>query len=147
MLISTLDDIREILRITGIDAEVVHLYTAPQGKHSVYRHAMDLHSRGELDMGPLMNAAMADEAVRANKKAVPPYAQQLVKEFPRTAMDTLERISSLDDEDEFLEENKDFLEREVGCRIVVQSTDSDSLEDPGNKARQAIPGRVAIYVE
>jgi leucyl-tRNA synthetase len=124
MLISTLDDIREILRITGIDAKVVRLYTASQWKRAVHRHAIDLHSRGELDMGALMGAAMADEAVRTNKKDVPPFAQKLVMELPRTAPETVDRISSLEDEDEFLKENREFLEREIGCRVEVQSADS-----------------------
>jgi leucyl-tRNA synthetase len=147
LLVSTMDDIREILRITGIEPKVVRLYTAPAWKRTIHEAAVDMHSQGELDMGPLMKGAMSDPAVRANSKAVPPFAQQLVKDVPRTSPDVLERIASLPDEGEFLVENKDFIEREVGCPLEVVSADAPDLEDPGNKARQAVPGRVAIYVE
>ncbi|UCC94261.1 MAG: leucine--tRNA ligase [Thermoplasmata archaeon] len=147
MLVSTMDDIREILRITGIEPKVVRLYTSPAWKRTIHEAAVEMASRDELDMGPLMKGAMADPAVRANSKAVPPFAQQLVRDIPRTSSDVLERIASLPDETEFLLENKDFIEREVGCPVDVVAADDPDLEDPGNKAKQAVPGRVAIYVE
>ena len=147
LLVSTLDDIREILRITGIEPRVVRLYTAPPWKRAVHSAAVRMHSEGGLDMGHLMKAAMADPAARANTKAVPPFAQQLVKDLPRTSPDVLDRIAALPDEAEFLDENREFISREFGCAIEVAPVDSPDLEDPGNKARLAVPGRVAIYVE
>jgi leucyl-tRNA synthetase len=147
LLISTLDDIREILRITNIDPKVVRLYTAPRWKRTVHRIATELHQRSELDMGTLMKAVMADAEVHPHSKVVPPFAQSLAEELPRTSQDVLQRISDLADEEEFLLENKGFLEKEAGCTIEVQRADDTDLVDPGNKARQAIPGRVAIYIE
>lgn len=147
LLVSTMDDIREILRITGIEPKVVRLYTSPEWKRTVHSMAAGMQSDGSLDMGALMKEAMAHPAVRANSKAVPSFAQQLVADMPRTSPDILERVTSLPDEAGFLDENRDFIEREVGCPVHVMSADSPDLEDPGNKARQAVPGRVAIYVE
>jgi leucyl-tRNA synthetase len=147
LLVSTMDDIREILRITGIRPVVVRLYTAPKWKRNVHALATRMQSEGHLDMGGLMKAAMVDPAVRSNSKAVPPFAQQLVSDLPRTSPGILDRISSLPDEAGFLRENLDFIEREVGCPVHVMPADAPDLEDPGNKARQAVPGRVAIYVE
>jgi leucyl-tRNA synthetase len=106
-----------------------------------------MHSRDELDMGLLMSTAMADPDVQANPKGVPPFAQQLVKEIPRTAPDILDRIAALPDETEFLRENRDFIQRSVGCQVEIVPADAPDLDDPGNKARHAVPGRVAIYVE
>jgi len=147
LLVSTMEDIREILRITGIEPRVVRLFTAPAWKRSIHATAAQMHSRGELDMGPLMKDAMKDPDVRANPKAVPPFAQQLVRDMPRTSPDILDRIAALPDEADFLRENKDFIQREIGCPIEVVPADAPELDDPGNKSRQAIPGRVAIYVE
>jgi leucyl-tRNA synthetase len=147
LLVSTMDDIREILRITGIEPKVVRLYTSPKWKRSIHGMAVDMHSRGELDMSPLMKEAMTDPDVRANSKAVPPFAQQLVKDLPRTAPDILDRIEALPDEAGFLLENREFIEREIGAPLEVVPADAPDLEDPANKARQAVPGRVAIYVE
>ncbi len=147
LLVSTLDDIREILRITGIQPRLVRLYTSPRWKQVVHGMAVDLHKEGELDMGPLMDRAMADADVRPHSKAVPPFAQQLVKELPRTSPDILERIQALMDEVDFLEENRAFLEQEIGSSVEIGAADSPDVVDPANKARQAVPGRVAIYVE
>ena len=147
LLVSTMDDIREILRIIGIEPKLIRLYTAPSWKRSVHTTAVEMHSRDELDMGPLMSAAMADPAVQANPKGVPPFAQQLVKDIPRTAPDILDRIAALPDEAEFLLENRDFIQRSVGCQVEIVPADAPDLDDPGNKARHAVPGRVAIYVE
>jgi leucyl-tRNA synthetase len=147
LLISTLDDIREILRITGIEPQTVHLYSAPSWKRAVHTIAVDLQARGELDMGGLMKASMAKEEVRPHSKAVPPYAQQLANDLPRTGPDVLDRIERLTDEVDFLKENQDFLEKEVGAPVRIQTVDDPELFDPGNKSRQALPGRVAIYVE
>jgi leucyl-tRNA synthetase len=147
LLVSTMDDIREILRITGIEPSTVRLFTAPAWKRAVHDLAAGMQAEGKLDMSGLMKAAMADPEVRGNSKLVPPFAQQLVTDIPRTSPEVLERISALDDETAFLMENRDFIEREVGCTVQVASADDPELDDPANKARQAIPARVAIYVE
>ena len=147
LLVSTMEDIREILKITGIEAKLVRLYTSPRWKQVVHAAAVDLHKEGGLDMGPLMNRAMADADVKAHSKTVPPFAQKLVKELPRTSPDILERILALQDEAAFLEENRAFLEHEVGSSVEIVIADSPDLVDPANKARHAVPGRVAIYVE
>jgi len=147
LLVSTMDDIREILRITGIEPRRVRLYSSPTWKHRLHAMAMELLAGDELEMGNLMKRAMADGEVRKNAKAAPPFAQQLATELPRTAQEVLQRISDLPDEAGFLLENREFIEREVGCTVDIEPADAPDLEDPGNKARQAVPGRVAIYVE
>jgi leucyl-tRNA synthetase len=147
LLISSLDDIREILKITKMEPKVVRLYTSAKWKRAVHEAAIELHETKGLDMSTLMKAAMADPSVRAAAKAVPPFAQSLAQEIPRTGSDVLDRISSLTDEVEFLKENVAFLEREVGSSVVIQDADDPELVDPGNKARHAVPGRVAIFIE
>ncbi|MCK4971164.1 MAG: class I tRNA ligase family protein, partial [Thermoplasmata archaeon] len=147
LLISTLDDIREILRITDIQPDLIRLYTTPGWKRVLHGIAVELDAREELEMGTLMKAAMSDPEVRPHSKAVPPFAQQLIKELPRTGPDVIERIAALPDEDVFLEENRPFLEEQTGASMIIVQADAPELVDPANKARQAIPGRVAIYVE
>ncbi len=147
LLISTLEDIREILRITDIKPKVIRLYTTSSWKRKLYSIAVGLNGKEELDMGTLMKVAMSDLEIQPHSKAVPPFAQQLIKEIPRTGPDMIDRIGALQDENVFLEENIPFLEEQTGASIVIVTADAPDLVDPVNKARQAVPGRVAIYVE
>jgi len=147
LLISTLEDIREILRITDIKPKVIRLYTTSRWKRALHGIAVGLNAKEELDMGILMKVAMSDPDIQPHSKAVPPFAQQLIKEIPRTGPDMIDRIGALPDEDVFLEENRLFLEEQTGASMVIVTADAPDLVDPVNKARQAVPGRVAIYVE
>ena len=45
------------------------------------------------------------------------------------------------DEEKILRDGKSLIEREFGCEVIING------EDKGNKKRQAIPYRVAIYLE
>jgi leucyl-tRNA synthetase len=147
LLVSTLEDVREILRITKIQPSVVRLFTAPAWKRRMFALARGMSREGPLEMPGLMKEAMADPEIRTHSKEAPNYAQMLVKDLPRTKEEDLERISTLGEEASYLEENRDFLERELGCEVAVSSADDPDAPDSGNKARQALPGRVAIYVE
>jgi leucyl-tRNA synthetase len=106
-----------------------------------------MRPEGKLDMGALMKESMADPAVKAHAKAVPAYAQQLVKELPRMAADEAAGPLEVGDEAAYLAQNAGFIAREIGCEVAVQSADAQGLVDPGNKAKAAVPGRIAIFVE
>jgi leucyl-tRNA synthetase len=148
LLVSTIEDIRKILKITRIEPKMVRLFTAPAWKRAVLATALRLmRPEGKLDMGALMKESMADPAVKAHAKAVPAYAQQLVKELPRMAADEAAGPLEVGDEAAYLAENAGFIAREIGCEVAVQSADAQGLVDPGNKAKAAVPGRIAIFVE
>ncbi len=147
LLVSTLEDVREILRITGIAPKVVRLYTAPAWKRSVLEAATALAVEGRLEMSALMKQVMSRAEVRPHSKAVPGYAQQLIKDMPRLAAGGAAQTGAAVDEVAYLASNSDFLARELACEVVVQAADDPALVDPANKARAALPGRVAIYVE
>jgi len=148
LLVSTIEDIRKILKITRIEPKMVRLFTAPAWKRAVLATALRLmRPEGKLDMGALMKESMADTAVKAHAKAVPAYAQQLVKELPRMAADEAAGPLEVGDEAAYLAQNAGFIAREIGCEVAVQSADAQGLVDPGNKAKAAVPGRIAIFVE
>ena len=146
LLVATLDDVREILRITGISPARVRLYTAPAWKHAVLAVARRLLSEGRLDMGGLMKSSMALPEVRPHAKAVGTFAQQLLKDLTLVGGGDGAGAARVD-ERAYLSENGGYLSAELGCEVVVQAADDPGLVDPGNKARAALPGRVAIFVE
>ena len=41
----------------------------------------------------------------------------------------------------------EFISQDIGVTVEVLNADSEGIYDPQNKARTAIPGRPAIYIE
>ncbi len=146
LLVATLDDAREILRITGISPKRVRLFTAPAWKHAVLAVARRLRSEGRLEMGGLMRESMSMAEVRPHSKAASAFAQQLLRDLPRVGAGEAD-VGVKVEETAYLAENRGYLAQELGCEITVQAADDPGLVDPGDKARAALPGRVAIYVE
>jgi len=146
LLVATLDDVREILRITGIAPKRVRLFTAPTWKHAVFALARRLHAEGRLEMGGLMKEAMSMPEVRPHAKAVSAFAQQLLTDLPRVGAGGATGAGGVD-ERAYLSLNTPYLATELGCEVVVQAADEPGLVDPGNKSRAAMPGRVGIYIE
>src|SRR5439155_1293511 len=60
LLQSTLSDVREILKVTGIAPKRVALYTAPAWKVRVHRIARDLAKQGPIPMNGLMERVLAE---------------------------------------------------------------------------------------
>jgi len=61
-------------------------------------------------------------------------------------MHTLARETLAIDELEILSRETDYLKRAFGCPVEVRSADQPG-EDPMGKAKNAEPGRPAIYIE
>jgi len=89
---------------------------------------------------------MALPEVRPHAKAVGTFAQQLLKDLTLVGGGDGAGAARVD-ERAYLSENGGYLSAELGCEVVVQAADDPGLVDPGNKARAALPGRVAIFVE
>lgn len=140
---SVISDVGQIMKVTGMDAKRVILYTSPEWKLKVLRMAADLMKNGKLDVPSLTKAAMADEEVRKNGKA----ASELAKKF---ATDLVRNAYSIDilelNEYEHLKGAEEFIGSELGLKVEVMSADSPEY-DPQNKSKVATPGRPAIYLE
>jgi leucyl-tRNA synthetase len=124
-----IDDLQEIIRVARIEkAKTAYIYTAEPWKWEV----VDL-VRGERDGSAAMKKAMQSETVRKHGKEASKFIPKVVKEriYPV-------RI----DEENVLEEAKDFISKEVGIAIEV-----DAAYDPQNKKKAGIPGKPGIYIE
>ncbi|MGC9307709.1 MAG: leucine--tRNA ligase [Thermoplasmatota archaeon] len=137
----TLADIEEILKVTGIDASEVYIYTAPEWKWQVASMAAELASQDGLSMGALMGQVMQDPEIKQHGDAVPSFAKKIIEEAQRGT--TYEHI----DEAAFIGNARDFLEQELSTTVHVYEADDEAAPDPGGKKRHAVPGRPAIYAE
>ena len=140
---SVMTDIGQIVKVTGLDAKKIILYTSPAWKTKVLKMAADLMNDGKLDIPTLTKMAMSDETIRNNGKA----ASELARKF---ATDLIRNASGIDvlglNEYDHLKNAESFMSSELGMNVTVQSADAPEY-DPQNKAKVAIPGRPAIYLE
>ena len=146
LLQSTLADIREILKVTGIAPKRIALYTAPSWKLSVHELARGLAAQEALSMNVLMEKALAQPGIRERAKEVAAYAKQVADELRHARVEDRDRFGSVD-EFAMLRENAHFLSKELRVKVEVFRADDPHRWDPSKKGERAVPGRPAIYVE
>lgn len=145
---SVVDDIQEIIKVIKIKPKAIMVYTSPAWKYDMQEIAGKLLAENKLEISALMQQAMAVPEIKAQAKAAPVFAQKLINELSKTRgvkeqVDEKERLDEL----EYLKGTINFLSNNFGCEVQVFSGDDSGIPDPGNKLKQAIPGRPAIYIE
>src|SRR5213592_2683836 len=146
LLQSTLSDIREIRKVTGLVPKRIALYTAPSWKSRVHEIARGLAGGGSLSMNVLMEKALSEPGMRDLAKEVAAYAKQVAEELRHARPEELDRFGSAD-EFAMFRENAHFLTKELAAKVDVFRADDPRRWDPMKKADRAVPGRPAIYVE
>jgi leucyl-tRNA synthetase len=133
-----LDDINDIVDVTGTDPDRIRLYTAADWKHTVFETVREVGP----DVGAVMGKVMQSEALREKGNEVNDLAQELV-EFVRERDDeTLSALAELD-EQRVYEDAVAFLESAFDADIdVIPEGEADD-----EKAAQAEPFRPAILLE
>ncbi|MEK6987037.1 MAG: class I tRNA ligase family protein, partial [Candidatus Thermoplasmatota archaeon] len=147
LLQSTLGDIREIVKVTGLKPRRAALYVAPAWKTRVRATAVDLARRGPVAMNVLMEKALAEPGMRDRAKDVAAYAKKVTEDLRHVKREDLDRVAGVADEFAFFSENTSFLREELGLRVDVFRGDDAARWDPAKKADHAVPGRPAIYLE
>lgn len=147
MIRGTLEDVEEIIRVTKMTPQKVHLYTAPAWKAEAIKCACEIQLEGSLEVGTLIKTLMANPDLKRFGKEIPKFVQKLVPEFKSGGADRYEIFTGPGiDEQTLLKEAVSFLEKEIGCPVEVHSADSPAY-DPEKKSRFAEPLRPAIYIE
>lgn len=145
LLQSTLADIREILKVTGITPKRIVLYTTAPWKVRVREIARALAAHGPIPMRVLVEKALAEPGMRERAKDVATYAKKVADELAHAKSEDLERLGEGDELASF-RESLGFLRQELGARVDVFRADDPRRWDPLKKADQSVPGRPAIYV-
>ncbi|MDW5548642.1 leucine--tRNA ligase [Methanosarcina sp.] len=147
MIKGTLEDVEEIIRVTKMTPQKVHLYTAPAWKAEAIRCACEMQLECSLEVGTLIKKLMANPDLKRFGKEIPKFVQKIVQEFKSGSADRYEILTGPNiDEQTLLKESISFLEKEIGCLVEVHSADSPAF-DPEKKSRFAEPLRPAIYIE
>ncbi len=139
----TMDDIREIIRVTGKEAKRAAIYTAADWKWRITDIALSME---KPEIGLILKEAMQDPDIRKQGKAVQNFVKNLVGEM-RKRPEIRNRLPYLKAVGEFLAANADYMEKETGAEISVFKEGDEGIYDPAGKSRAALPWRVAVYLE
>jgi leucyl-tRNA synthetase len=143
------DDVNEIIKVIKIKPSKMIIYTCPAWKYRMQEIAQKLSVEEKLEMSALMQQAMAEPAIKQQGKAAPQYAQKLITELTQSAKISTEKLAATEQLDEFkyLTAAKNFFENNFNCEVSIFSADDSAAPDSGNKRKQAIPMRPAIFIE
>jgi len=146
---TTVDDVASILKITGMTAKKLYLYTAAEWKWQLFLEALEMAFKGPVGVPELMKLASADPALKERMKEISRLAPKLVKEIQSTAPDMQEKRRRLGriNEQQALEDAAGFLGKEFKCEVAVFDESDDKRYDPKGRAQMAQPLRPAIYLE
>jgi leucyl-tRNA synthetase len=75
-----------------------------------------------------------------------PKALKILNKYPKERKERIKKAMILD-EKEFINSAKTFLEKRFKTKISVYTEDDSTKYDPSNRARLAIPGQPAIFIE
>ncbi|WNY25183.1 leucine--tRNA ligase [Methanolapillus millepedarum] len=151
IVVKTLADIEEIIRVAKIEPKKIYLYTTPDWRTNVLKKAAEMENAGGVDVGKLIKLCMEDQDIRTRGKDAQKYIQKAAGEVRGSSVDiAVNYLNANLDEKQILEEAKAFIEKETGCDVQVFSAkeiDAKTAYDPENKSRFAEPMRPAIYIE
>ncbi len=125
-----LEDIKEVLKFVE-SPKVVYIAPAEQWKNEVAEIAFNAK-----DMKEAMKQIMSDSRFRGMAKEVSAFVKRVFREKKEG------RTFIPINEEEIIKENLEFLEKELGVKVVV-----DASAVPEDKRKAAMPGKPAIYAE
>jgi Leucyl-tRNA synthetase len=136
----TIEDVQEILRVTKISPKAVHIYVGPPNEYyDITNEASKLVDEGKT-MGEVIRTLV-------NKPEYRRIADKVANLVSRYIDGTIPRkIVSRDTELTAFRELAKYIGHRVSATVIIQDALNPTY-DPGNRARNALPGRPAIYVE
>jgi leucyl-tRNA synthetase len=148
LLKSTMEDIKNILKVTKITPRRIIIYTSDSWKIKAYQKILANIIKGELNIGILMKLLIADKETDLVKKD-PDFVKKTVNDIlsePAAAREAKAKIG-LVDEKKILSELNSLAQKDFGVTVQVFSESDPEKYDPKNKARTARPFKPAILIE
>ena len=136
MIKDTLEDIHSVLDLLKIGRpKKIRLFVAEKWKYDLYR-LLKKELENTRDFGKLMAAVMKEQRFKEHSKDIAKIIQKAVKTGIEEAMPQ-------DRELKVLKESADFFKEEFSAEIEILEAEKSSE----GKAKQALPGKVAIIIE
>jgi leucyl-tRNA synthetase len=143
---NVLNDIKNILKATGIKPKLIVCYTCSEWKKEIYKKVLELALTRKIEIKDLINQFIKDKQKEKDKIA---YLTKIVKDISIMPFELKEkRLKTINiNEFEILKESIPFYEAEFNAKIEVYNEEDAKKHDPKNKAQLAQPFRPSIYIE
>ncbi len=148
LLKTTLDDIRNIIKITKIAPKKITIYTAAAWKVKAYQKILTQVTSGDVNIGTIIKSLIADSETSEIKKD-PDFVKKTVNDIlseSHDIRDSKNKVGAVD-ETKALSELESLVKVEYGIDLQVFSENDQIKYDPKNKARTARPYKPAILIE
>lgn len=148
LLRRTMDDIRNIVKVTKMTPGKITIYTAAPWKGAAYQKILAKVSEGEMNIGNIIRSLIAD-AETAEVKKDPDFVKKTVNDIlsePQGDRDSKNKAGLVDECKAFAEISS-LVEAEYGIGVQIFSESDRDKYDPKNKARTARPYKPAILIE
>jgi leucyl-tRNA synthetase len=149
LLMSIMDDIKNILKVTKITPQKITIYTADAWKMKAYKKIAQDVIGGQTNIGSIIKALISDSQTE-NVKKDPDFVKKVVNSIlaEPTELRRMRAEAESIDETEFISKELFALVKgEFGVDIQVFSESDPAKYDPKNKARTARPFKPAILIE
>jgi leucyl-tRNA synthetase len=148
LLKSTMDDIRNILKVTKITPKKIIIYTSDSWKNKAYQKILSSIIKGEMNIGVLIKSLISDKETELVKKD-PDFVKKTVNDILSEPIESRQAKAetSIIDEKEILSELDSLVQKDFGVNVNVFSESDPEKYDPRNKARTARPFKPAILIE
>jgi len=148
MIMRTLEDTMNIIKVTKIKPSRIHYYTSAGWKWEAYLKALEILETGASDISEIMRRLIEDKNMKKSKELYR-FVQRIYDEVRKTPPDLRQRRSRVKiiNELNVLKNSTEFFEKELGVKVQVYSEEDSKRFDPMNKANLAQPYRPAIYID
>ncbi|MEM4237782.1 MAG: leucine--tRNA ligase, partial [Candidatus Nitrosocaldaceae archaeon] len=143
LIMSVLEDIKNILKVTKIKPKDIYIYTASNDKCAIYSKILLLILKGEKNISNIIKDIMKNDN---NTKKMVDMIKKMVDDILSISDEIREKRVMLD-EKSVLNDAKELFEREFNASIHIYNEDDKEIIDPKSKAKYARPYKPAIYID
>ena len=148
LLKNTMEDIKNIIKVTKINPKKITIYTPAPWKVKAYQKILSKVVEGEINIGTLIKSLISDKETEEIKKD-PDFVKKTVNDILSESQEEREsknRIGLIDEKKILLELNS-LVQTEFGIMSQVFAESDQDKYDPKNKSRTSRPYKPAILIE
>jgi leucyl-tRNA synthetase len=149
LLQSTIEDIKNVLKVTKITPQKIVLYTADPWKVKAFRKIAASVVSGQTNIGAIIKDLIANPETE-NIKKDPDFVKKSVNSILAEPEEMRKLRSELEPINEVVilsSELSTLVKKEFGVDIQVFEESDSAKYDPKNKAKMARPFKPALYIE
>ncbi|HEU5221908.1 MAG TPA: class I tRNA ligase family protein, partial [Candidatus Nitrosotalea sp.] len=148
LLKNTIEDIKNIIKVTKITPKKITIYTPAQWKVKAYQKILSNIVAGEVNIGTLIKALIADKETEDVKKD-PDFVKKTVNDILSESQEERESKNKIGlvDEKKILSELDSLVQAEFGITSQVFAESDQDKYDPKNKSRTSRPYKPALLIE